>query len=231
MTTDVAAQGVDAMTIKASGSWDAESLMHHSILNGTNGAADSSKSKRGTSRRLGRGKSVKAKDRTTSPADWGTPGDLTKAEVDCFMKFREQVEKRGGDFRDTVYCFGEEEGEAYALCRWLRARKFVYDDVITMVEEATLVRTDPKKKGFYPNPTEALGCPESLFHSQYPQLYTGNAKNGSILFISKPGLLIPDGLECITVQENILKYHWHAMIHDFGNRLRKQKEEHPEFTR
>ena len=53
------------------------------------------------------------------------------------FKFKEEIEKRGPDFRSTVFCFGEEEGECWALCRWLRARKFVYDDVITMVEEAT----------------------------------------------------------------------------------------------
>jgi len=51
--------------------------------------------------------------------------------------------KRGGDFRETVYCFGEEEGETYTLCRWLRARKFDLAETIKMVEEATVVRSEP----------------------------------------------------------------------------------------
>ena len=49
------------------------------------------------------------------------------------MKFREEVEKRGGEFKNTVYSFGDIEGEAFCLTRWLRARKFKYDDVIAMV--------------------------------------------------------------------------------------------------
>jgi hypothetical protein len=58
--------------------------------------------------------------------------------------------KRGGDFRETVYCFGEEEGETYTLCRWLRARKFDLAETIKMVEEATVVRSEPRKCNFFP---------------------------------------------------------------------------------
>jgi hypothetical protein len=46
-------------------------------------------------------------------------------------EFREQIEARGHEFRNIVYCFGLEEG-AYTLSRWLLARKFIYEDGITM---------------------------------------------------------------------------------------------------
>ena len=145
------------------------------------------------------------------------------------MKFRDEVEKRGGEFKNTVYSFGLIEGEAYCLGRWLRARKFVYDDVIAMVEEATEVRADAGKHGFYPDPVSALGCGPSLYMHMYPQLYHGKAKNGCPVFISKPGVLNSDGMECITSLDGILKFHWHVMLHDFKNRLIRHKEQHPDF--
>ena len=162
------------------------------------------------------------------PTLWGRPGHLTSTESEIFFKFREEVNSRGGDFKDTVYCFGPEEGEVWALCRWLRARKFVYDDVIQMVEEATQVRSDAKAHDFYINPVDALGCEASLFYANYPQLYSGYAKNGVPLFISKPGILSTDGMEVITTLDGIVKFHWHVMMHDFANRLRSQKAKDPE---
>lgn len=147
------------------------------------------------------------------------------------MKFREQVNTRGAEFRSTVYCFGEEEGEAFTLTRWLRARKFVYEDVITMVEEATECRAPAKAHDFFPEPVDALGCSAALFYSLYPQVYTGHAKCGAPLFISKPGILNVDGMECITTLDGIVKFHWHVMMHDFADRLRQRKREDPNFTR
>lgn len=146
------------------------------------------------------------------------------------MKFRDEVEKRGGEFKNTVYSFGDIEGEAFCLTRWLRARKFKYDDVIAMIEEATEVRADARKHEFYPDPVLALGCDTSVYQAQYPQLYHGHAKNGCPVFISKPGVLNVDGMECITTLDGILKFHWHVMMHDYKNRLLKHKESHPDFS-
>jgi hypothetical protein len=147
------------------------------------------------------------------------------------MKFKAEIEKRGGDFKDTIYCFGLEEGEVWALCRWLRARKYVYDDVIAMVEEATKTRAVAKTKDFYPDPKEALGCDMSVYFAQFPQLYSGFAKNGAPLFISKPGVLNVDAVECITTISSIVKFHWYVMMHDFADRLRAQKKVDPSFKR
>ena len=159
---------------------------------------------------------------------WGRPGHLTAEETDVYFKFKDEVSKRGGDFKDTVFCFGLEEGEVWALCRWLRARKYVYDDVIKMVEEATEVRKEAKAKDFYPDPLDALGCEASLFYAQYPQLYCGYAKSGVPVFISKPGILNVDGMETITTLDGIIKFHWFIMMHDFAKRLRGQKAKDPE---
>ena len=153
-------------------------------------------------------------------------------EAKTFASFRDEVQKRGGEFRETVYSFGEEEGETYALGRWLRARKFVLADVIKMVEEATECRKAAKEKNFYPNPVEVLGVEPAIFFAQYPQVYSGVAKNGCPVFISKPGLLNVDAVECITTLEGIIQFHWYVMMHDFAKRLREEKAKNPEgFTR
>lgn len=146
------------------------------------------------------------------------------------MKFKDIVATRDKDFMDTIYSFGTVEGEVYAYTRWLRARKYVLEDTLKMVEEATACRMAPKMDNFYPDPNEALGCDTSTYLSQYPQLYSGFAKNGAPLFISKPGALNVDAVECCTTLPNILKYHWHSMVHDFGSRLREFKEKDPKFT-
>jgi hypothetical protein len=141
------------------------------------------------------------------------------------------VERRGGHFKATIYCFGEEEGEVWALCRWLRARKFIFEDVVAMIEEATQTRAEAKIKEFYPNPVDALGCDISLYFAQYPQLYSGFAKNGAPLFISKPGVLNVDAVECLTTLDGIVKFHWYIMMYDFASRLRNQKKKDNHFKR
>lgn len=146
-------------------------------------------------------------------------------------KFKAEIEKRDDKFKDTIYNFGEEEGECWALCRWLRARKYDVTEVVKMVEEATEVRAEAKTHDFYPDPKAALGCDSALYFAQFPQLYTGYAKNGAPLFISKPGVLNVDAVECITTLDGILKFHWFIMMHDFGDRLRAQKKEQNTFKR
>jgi hypothetical protein len=157
---------------------------------------------------------------------------LTSQEADTYAKFFHAIEQSGDEFRSTVYCFGEEEGEVWAMCRWLRARKFVYEDVIAMIQEATKVRQEAKAMDFYPNPVDALGCDAGLFFAQYPQLYYGYSKKGVPFFYSKPGLLNVDGIEQITTLDGIIKFHWYVMMHDYANRLRLQKAKNPkEFKR
>lgn len=165
------------------------------------------------------------------PMLWGVPGHLTKSEVDVYMQFKTQVYQRNDDFIDTLYSFGKVEGECWCLTRWLRARKYILADVLTMVDEATKVRADAKAAGFYPDPKVALGVDTAIYIANYPQLYTGRAKSGVPLYISKPGVLNVDAIECITTLDGIVKYHWHVMMHDFANRLRATKEEDPDRKR
>lgn len=166
-----------------------------------------------------------------NPDLWGRPGYLTEEEAKTYLRFKEIVDIRGGDFKDTIYSFGEQEGEVYALCRWLRARKFVFTDVMTMVEEATKCQADAKKAGYYPDPDPALGCPAPIYQAQYPQVYSGFAKNGVPLFISKTGVLNIEAVECITTVENIVKYHWYVQMHDYKRRLHAHQKTDPNFNK
>jgi hypothetical protein len=147
------------------------------------------------------------------------------------MQFKEQTDKRDDEFKSTIYHFGEEEGEVWCLLRWLRARKFVYAQVIQMVEEATECRKDPKNAEFFKDPSKALGCDMALYMAQFPQIYSGFDKRGIPLFFSKPGVLNIDAVDCITTLDGILKFHWHFMVHDFGDRLRSQKTDREGFCR
>mmetsp|Transcript_11201 Transcript_11201/g.16380 ORF Transcript_11201/g.16380 Transcript_11201/m.16380 type:complete len:470 (-) Transcript_11201:251-1660(-) len=241
MTTSTAVdKGSPAVTTATStdGSFDGDAMLHHSnhiggMPNGHEHSDDVSSpirevaDKGMTVVRMGSGRVSGPKD----PCDWGIPGELTENEVDVYEKFRTEVEKRGGEFRETVYSFGEIEGEPYTLCRWLRARKFNLENTIKMVEEASDVTRDARKFGFYPDPKAALGSDPSIFMTLYPQLYSGKAKNGCPLFISKPGVLNVDAVECITSIDGILKYHWYVMMHDYAGRLRAEKEADKNFTR
>jgi hypothetical protein len=100
-----------------------------------------------------------------------------------------------------------------------------------MVEEATAARAEAKSFDFYTDPKQALGCDMSVYFVQYPQVYSGMAKNGCPIFISKPGVLNVDAVELVTTILGIVKFHWHIMMHDFGGRLRAQKAKDPHFKR
>lgn len=164
-----------------------------------------------------------------NPRLWGRPGYLTAAEADTYLKFKEVVDTRGGDFKNTVYGFGEFEGEVYALTRWCRARKYVFTDIIVMVEEATKCMSEARKANYYPEPAAALGCEAAIYQAQYPQVYSGFAKNGCLVFYSKVGILNIDAVECITTVANIVKYHWWVMMHDYKKRLEEHKAKNPDF--
>jgi len=171
------------------------------------------------------------KNKKDKAMEWGRPGHLVQQELDVYVAFQKEVESRGGEFKNTIYSFSEVEGAAFALTRWLRARKYNLADTVTMVEEATEERAKPRAVDYYPDPAVALGVDVSTFISQYPQLYTGFSKSGCPVFYSKPGVLNIDGVECITTLDGILKYHWHVMQHDYKERLLQFKKENPSFSR
>jgi len=98
-----------------------------------------------------------------------------------------------------------------------------------MVEEATKCMSEARKANYYPEPAAALGCEAAIYQAQYPQVYSGFAKNGCLVFYSKVGILNIDAVECITTVANIVKYHWWVMMHDYKKRLEEHKAKNPDF--
>mmetsp|Transcript_5999 Transcript_5999/g.8016 ORF Transcript_5999/g.8016 Transcript_5999/m.8016 type:complete len:434 (-) Transcript_5999:197-1498(-) len=163
------------------------------------------------------------KSSKVDPENWGTPGFMTKEMYTSFVTLREYFRKRDADYRSAVMCFGEEEEETYALCRWLRARKFDVEETLVLIDDGIAERKEAVKHDFYTDPNAAIGAPFSSYIELYPQLYHGHAKNGCPLFISKPGLINIHAVDCITTLNGLIKLHWHVMHHDFRKRLLEQK--------
>mmetsp|Transcript_15088 Transcript_15088/g.18397 ORF Transcript_15088/g.18397 Transcript_15088/m.18397 type:complete len:583 (+) Transcript_15088:158-1906(+) len=165
--------------------------------------------------------------------NWGYPGYLTEDEFNVFKKFRTEIYSRDQDLRDTVFSFQRaQEREEYAICRWLRARKYNLENAIQMVEEATQCTAPARKHDFYPSPTVALGVESSFYVKAYPQVYYGHAKNGCPVFYSKPGVLDIHTIECLTSFLGLINFHWNAMMHDFVKKLHGQyKLSNGEFKR
>ncbi|CAB9506622.1 Phosphatidylinositol/phosphatidylcholine transfer protein [Seminavis robusta] len=179
---------------------------------------------------MGTGEEGKGADMVKdNPMLWGVPGYLTEEDADTYFKFKEDVNSRDAELRKTVYSFGEVEGEVWCLTRWLRARKFDLPETIKMIEEATECHKVPRENDYYSDPAKALGCDVALYFANYPQLYTGKSKIGAPIFISKPGVLNTDAIECITTLDGILKFHWWVEMHEFGNLLRNEKEKNDDF--
>jgi len=170
------------------------------------------------------------------PRDVGFPGYLTPSESAVLELWRAEIDRRRCDsdhaFLETVFCFGPHEPEEYALCRWLRSRKFCLPDVIRQVEAAAKARLVPRAQEFYPDPKEALGVEESTLKTQYPQCYTGGrAKNGDPLFFNKAGSINVDGVGALTTQEGLNKYRWHTMNYVFKDMVTEQTTADPTYTR
>jgi hypothetical protein len=165
-------------------------------------------------------------------SNWGFPNHLSQTEQSIYHQFAKEIQKGNvKDWKDTLFCFGTNEEEEYAYCRWLRARKFNLDATLSMIEQATQLRIEAKAHAFYPDPQDALGVEESIFKSQYPQLFYSHAKNGCPVYITRPGALNMKGLECITTIENMNKYQWHCMVHSYAKVFQSQQKADPHFKR
>ena len=144
----------------------------------------------------------------------------------CQVALRNEVAKLGPESTEAIYCFGIEEGETFCLCRWLRARKFNVTETLALIAKAVALRAEPSKHHYYPEERARSSTIIQLF----PQMYTGTvARNNALIYVSKPGQINVEGMECFTDLDGIVRFHWYIMHHDFGSRLRAQQKQilHP----
>ena len=177
-----------------------------------------------------------------SPLDWGYPGHLTEAEAEALEGLRAVIcPPPGGsvparsDLREAVFSFGEQEDEDHALCRWLRARRFVLADVLAMIEGAAEERRGPASRDFYPDAAaDALGVDEGIYRTQYPQCYPGTfsrpcpqLRSPCPLIFNQPGRLNWSGVRCVAQLSGVHRYQWHCYQHALGDVLRERSRTHP----
>jgi hypothetical protein len=172
-----------------------------------------------------------ASNTSTASLDWGYPGHLSEDEYEVYIKFHNEVSQRSDDYQKTILCFGTEESEEYALCRWLRARKFDLSKASKMVEDAMKFRAEAAKEDFFPNGCKALGVEKSIYYAMYPEVLVGYTKNGFPFYVTKAADTAVNMLNCITTPKGITNFHWHSMMHVLGDKLRRRASSDPSFKR
>ena len=86
----------------------------------------------------------------------GYPGELTEQEMEKVIDFRRRLMAGKKEARELVLAqFGSETDE-YALCRWLRSRKFDVDKTMEFVMEGVPIFKEGKKHKFYPSKSFSL---------------------------------------------------------------------------
>jgi hypothetical protein len=103
----------------------------------------------------------------------GFPGELTEAELEAVKLLQFELRRRDPIYNEIVCALSSVEMEAYALCRFLRARKFDVEKVFELLDEAKVHYIKARENDFYPDLEQALGVSRSVFLSQYPAIFYG----------------------------------------------------------
>jgi hypothetical protein len=158
----------------------------------------------------------------------GYPGHLTEEELETCLAFRKRLQEGEPIRREMVYCFKDVEGEAYSLCRYLRARKFDIDEIMKLIDKHRTTWMEGSAHNFFPDASDAIGgAPESALLSQFPLILGKIARNGCpIVYFSTRQINI-DGMECVTSLDDIRNYMWHFTVHKFKNLISVAKAADP----
>lgn len=164
------------------------------------------------------------------PSQPGYPGDLTRGELEACLEFRKDIRNKREQepsYHEMVHCYTDVEEEAFALCRFMRARKFVVPDALDMMAGNLDTWKEGKAHDFYPNLEAALGCPPSVLLTQLPLLQWGTAENGSVVYYFQAGSVSLEALDCLTDLENFVAFIWHQFMHAFKDNVAKSQRKHP----
>lgn len=161
----------------------------------------------------------------------GYPGELDGDELETCLKFREELKKRDPALKEMVMAMHPYENEAFALCRFLRARDFDIDEVFAMLKKDkqaenwhAVKRQDPTFfKDFHKAIPEFNGCPLSVFMTQYPMMHTGIGRNGAVVVYIRAGDISCPGVECIVGDmANALPFNWNQCYHGCRDAMERE---------
>jgi hypothetical protein len=140
------------------------------------------------------------------------------------LNFREELKKRDPAFREMVLAYSPAEEEAFALCRFLRAREFSYEAVFAMLEgnNALDLWKKAREHDFYQDFEKIYGCPVPVFMGLFPFVVSGLAKNGATILNFKSGNMNVDALECVADLTDLVPAMW-DLLHTKG-RLSMERE-------
>ena len=133
---------------------------------------------------------------------------------------------------EQVYSMRDIEDQPYTICRWLRATKFNAEEILQRLSENQAMFDEAKEHQFYgPDIEEHLGCPYSVFLSQYPFLAVGRGKNGSPVNFFHVGQVNPEGIFALVTVEQLQKFFWYSFMHKFKDEIRATQAINPDFCR
>jgi len=162
----------------------------------------------------------------------GYPGTLTMNELEECQKFVRGLNDLPPSVAEQIYSLRDIEDQPYTICRWLRATKFDAEAILARCAENQPLFDEAKEHDFYgPDLEDHLGCPFSVFLSQYPFLSVGRGKNGSPVNYFRVGKIHPEGIMCLVTIEQLKSYFWYSFMHAFKDKVRASQAEYPEFCR
>eukprot|EP00538_Stauroneis_constricta_P011372 CAMPEP_0119570826 /NCGR_PEP_ID=MMETSP1352-20130426/43813_1 /TAXON_ID=265584 /ORGANISM="Stauroneis constricta, Strain CCMP1120" /LENGTH=675 /DNA_ID=CAMNT_0007620503 /DNA_START=586 /DNA_END=2613 /DNA_ORIENTATION=- len=185
-----------------------------------------------SSRKLERTTTQALREPLTAVSEKGFPGQLTKEELEQALKLARELKKPHNQvLADMVYLLRDIEDEPFALCRFLRSTKFNADETLQRLKKSSDAWQKANKHNFYPRLPDALGCPGSLFLTQYPITSLGYAKNGCPVTYLQAGKIRPEGLLSLVTLENAKNFFWHQSTHAFRKAIKASKEVNPDLYR
>jgi hypothetical protein len=99
------------------------------------------------------------------------------------------------------------------------------------VENQPLFDEAKEVEFFGPDLEEHLGCPFSVFLSQYPFLPIGCGKNGSPVNYFNVGRVNPEGIMCLITLDKLKSYFWYSFMYSFKDNVRASQAVNPDFCR
>jgi len=157
----------------------------------------------------------------------GYPGDLTPSELEACKDFRNRLKEKDPAYREMVLAMSPTEEEPYAICRFMRARRFDVDAVFAMMD-GNAVDLWKKNAGRYDSVETATGQSGPVFSTQFPQVYSGLAYSGTVVSFMRMGGMSLDGMSCLTQLDSLSNYMWYHFEKRLPSQAEKLQQDSPE---